>query len=290
MDSVLKKSSIFYGGTILFSWTLWIGAMVISGQIGVGILYNEGFYTALTEGFESMQQLLLSLFFTAAVYGPIVGVVAVGLVMRNRAAGSLMAPAEKKRPANIGRWLLFIFLYPVILFSAALLVTWIMTGFTGEFNWGLLPLWFLPVFFLFQCVTSGMEEFGWRGYLQPLLQTRYTAEQACFRVGVLWSVWHYPFIIYLNYSGGTITVLLSLLGFTLLTIPQAYVLGWLYNSTRNVWLCVVLHAWANTASVYLLAASPVPLLTPIAVAIGTWLVANYLVKKYGKEKLSTQAG
>ncbi|HSJ39411.1 MAG TPA: CPBP family intramembrane glutamic endopeptidase [Planococcus sp. (in: firmicutes)] len=290
MDSVLKKSAIFYAGTILFSWTLWIGTMVISGQIGVEILYNEGFYTALTEGVGSVQQLLLSLFFTAAVYGPLVGVFAVGLVMKDRKDGLAAMPAGKKRQTNIGGWLLFIFLYPVLLFSAALLVTWVMTGFTGEFNWGVLPLWFLPVFFLFQFVTSGMEEFGWRGYLQPLLQKRMTAEKACFRVGVLWSIWHYPFIIYLNYPSGTITVLLTLLGFTLLTIPQAYVLGWLYNSTRNVWLCVVLHAWANTASSYLLSASPVPLLTPIVVAIGTWLVANYLVKRFGKEKLSTQPG
>ncbi|WP_422123869.1 CPBP family intramembrane glutamic endopeptidase [Planococcus sp. X10-3] len=290
MERVSKNVAIFYGSTLLFSWTLWIGAMVISGQIGVEILYNEGIYTAITEGVESVQQLLLSLFFTAAVYGPIIGVFAIGLVMKNKKEVPLIPSAKKAHPTNIGGWLLFILLYPILLFSAALLVTWILTGFSGEFNWGVLPLWFLPVFFLFQCVTSGMEEFGWRGYLQPLLQTRYTAEQACFRVGVLWSIWHYPFIIYLNYPNGTITVLLTLLGFTLLTIPQAYVLGWLYNSTGNVWLCVILHAWANTASAYLLAASPVPLLTPIAVAIGTWLVANYLVKKYGKEKLSTQAG
>ena len=288
MDSFSKNISIFYGVTLLFTWSLWIGTMLISDGIGVEILFNEGLYTVLTEGVENPQQLLLSLFFTTAVYGPIVGVIAVSLYGRSRKDASLMPPAGKKRQPNIGGWLLFIFLYPVLLFSAALLVTWIMTGFSGEFNWGVVPLWFLPVFFLFQCVTSGMEEFGWRGYLQPLLQTRHTAEGACFRVGVLWSIWHYPFIIFLNYTNGTFTVLLSLLGFTLLTIPQAYVLGWLYNSTRNIWLCVILHAWANTASIYLLAASPAPLITPIAVAVGTWLVANYLVKKYGKEELSTQ--
>ncbi|MFD1030214.1 CPBP family intramembrane glutamic endopeptidase [Metaplanococcus flavidus] len=290
MDSITKRATIFYGVTLLFTWSLWIGTMRISDEIGVEIFYNEGLYTMLTEGAENIQQLLLSLFFTAAVYGPIVGVIAAGLYEKSRKEGSLFPAARKKHPANVGGWLLFIFLYPVLLFSAALLVTWIMTGFSREFNWGVVPLWFLPVYLLFQFVTSGMEEFGWRGYLQPLLQTRYTAEKACFRVGVLWSIWHYPFIIFLNSSYGTVTVLLSLLGFTLLTIPQAYVLGWLYNSTRNIWLCVLLHAWANTASLYLLAVSPAPLVTPIAVAIGTWLAANYLVKKYGKEELSTQAG
>lgn len=289
MESVVKKITVYYSGAILFSWVLWIGTMVLSGLIGVEILYNEGVYTILTEGVESLQQLLVFLLFTAAVYGPLFGVFAAGLLVKNGKGQSSVKPAEKIQQPTIGGWLLFIFLYPIILFSAALLVTWIVSGFTAEFTWPPLPLWFIPVFFLFQCLTSGMEEFGWRGYLQPLLQTKYTAEKACFRVGVLWSIWHYPIIIYMNYSSGIPVILLSLIGFTLLTIPQAYILGWLYNSTKNVWLCVILHAWANTVSAYLLAASPVPLLTPIAVAIGTWLLADYLVKKYGKEKLSTRA-
>ncbi|MGM0896484.1 MAG: CPBP family intramembrane glutamic endopeptidase [Bacillota bacterium] len=288
MENISKKITAYYAGAILFSWALWVGSMVFSTLTGVEILYNEGFYTILTEGVESLQQLLVFLSFTAAAYGPLFGVFAAGLLMRNGDHRLSVKQREKNQRPGIGGWLLFIFLYPVILFSAALIVTWIVSGFTAQFTWPILPLWFLPVFFLFQCVTSGMEEFGWRGYLQPLLQTKYTAEKACFRVGVLWSVWHYPIIIYMNYANGVPVVLLSLIGFTLLTIPQAYILGFLYNSTKNIWLCVILHAWANTASAYLLAASPVPLLTPIAVAIGTWLLADYLVKKYGKEKLSTQ--
>lgn len=288
MGSIAKKITIYYSGAILFSWSLWIGIMVYSKLTGMELLYNEGFYTILTEGVESLQQLLAFAFFTTAVYGPLFGVFAAGLLLKNRKEEMPVEPRGKVQQTGVFGWLLLIFFYPIILFSAALLVTWVLSGFNAEFNWNVLPLWFLPVFFLFQCFTSGMEEFGWRGYLQPLLQTRYTAEKACFRVGLLWSIWHYPIIIYINYPNGITVMLLSLIGFTLLTIPQAYVIGWLYNSTGNVWLCVILHAWANTVSAYLLAASPVPLLTPIAVAIGTWLLANYLVKKYGKEKLSTQ--
>ncbi|WP_142825890.1 CPBP family intramembrane glutamic endopeptidase [Planococcus soli] len=282
MDSVAKKTMVYYSGAILFSWSFWIGTMAYSQLTGVDILYNEGFYEVLTGGVETFQQFLVFLLFTAAAYGPLFGMfLAAGLLKQQN--------VQDTQQPNIGRWLLFIFLYPIILFSAALLVTWIAMGFTMNFNRPVLPLWFFPVFFLFQCLTSGVEEFGWRGYLQPLLQTRMTAEKACFRVGVLWSIWHYPVIVYMNYPQGTLVILLTLAGFTMLTIPQAYVIGWLYNSTQKVWLCVVLHAWANTVSAYLLAASPVPMLTPIAVAVGAWLLANYLVKKYGKETLSTQA-
>ncbi|WP_223634593.1 CPBP family intramembrane glutamic endopeptidase [Planococcus sp. 4-30] len=290
MDSVTKKTTIYYSGAILFSWSFWIGTIVYSQLTGVDILYNEGFYDVLTTGAGNLQQLLVFLLFTAAAYGPLFGVVVVAMLVKNHTGDITGQPKEKIHQPKVSRWALFIFLYPIVLFSAALLVTWIATGFSATFTWPALPLWFIPVFFLFQCLTSGVEEFGWRGYLQPLLQTRMTAEKACFRVGLLWSIWHYPIIVYMNIPQGTFVILLTLFGFTMLTIPQAYVIGWLYNSTRNVWLCVVLHAWANTASAYLLAASPAPMLTPIAVAIGAWLVANYLVKKYGKETLSTQTG
>ena len=289
METVFKRAAIFYSSTILISWSLWIGTIVISQRSGVDIFYNEGFYTMLTGGSKSLQQWLSFLFFTAAAYGPLVGVFAVALLLRTRNKETILHSIEPIKQTKFGHWLLFIFLYPIILFSAALVVTWIAMGFNLKLVLPVLPFWFLPVYFLFQCVTSGIEEFGWRGYLQPLLQSRFTAEKACFRVGLLWSIWHYPIIIYMNHSLGVAVVLLTLFGFTMLTIPQAYVIGWLYNSTRNILLCVVLHAWANTVSAYILAASPVPLLTPIAVAIGTWLFANHLVKKYGKETLSTQS-
>lgn len=288
MDSVPKKTAVYYSGAILFSWSFWIGTVVYSRMTGVDILYNEGFYAVLTEGAESLQQFLVFLLFTAAAYGPLFGVFLAARLLKS-SKEEMNVQKDIQHP-KVGRWLLFIFLYPIILFSAALLATWIATGFNADFTWPLLPLWFFPVFFVFQCLTSGMEELGWRGYLQPLLQTRLTAEKACFRVGILWSIWHYPVIVYMNYPQGTLVILLTLAGFTMLTIPQAYVIGWLYNSTRNVWLCVILHAWANTVSAYLLSASPVPMLTPIAVAVGAWLLANYLVKKYGKETLSTQTG
>lgn len=288
MDSVPKKTAVYYSGAILFSWSFWIGTVVYSQMTGVDILYNEGFYAVLTGGAESLQQLLVFLLFTAAAYGPLFGVFLAARLLKS--SPTAVQPAKDIQQPKVGRWLLFIFLYPIILFSAALLATWIASGFNADFTWPLLPLWFFPVFFVFQCLTSGIEELGWRGYLQPLLQTRLTAEKACFRVGILWSIWHYPVIVYMNYPQGTLVILLTLAGFTMLTIPQAYVIGWLYNSTRNVWLCVILHAWANTVSAYLLSASPVPMLTPIAVAIGAWLLANYLVKKYGKETLSTQTG
>lgn len=286
MDITWKKAAIFYGAAIFFSWTCWIGTIAWASANGIDILYNEGFYKLFAEGAESVPQLSAFLVFTAATYGPLFGALVAGMWRKYR-QGNLASKnsANRRKPGSL-KWLGFIVVYPIGLFTVALGITFVLTGFTGEFMPLGLPIWFFLIFFVFQCLTSGMEEFGWRGYLQPLLQTKYTAEKSCYIVGILWSVWHYPFIIFINHENGIVMILLMLVGFTLLTVPQAFVLGWLYNSTRNVFLCVLFHGWSNTVAAYLLVASPAPQLTPIIVAVMTWSIANYLVKKYSKEKLS----
>lgn len=282
MDITWKKAGLFYVSAIVFSWVCWIGTISLASANNVTILYNEGFYTIFMEGAESFGQLMAHIVFTATTYGPLFGVLIVKLWMKENQGFA-------NRKTMKGSWLFFIVLYPIVLFSVALLLTQVVTGFSGAFLQPVLPFWFFAIFFIFQCLTSGMEEFGWRGYLQPLLQTKYTAEKTCYIVGILWSIWHYPFIVFISYQGGILAVVLMLAGFTLLTVPQAFVIGWLYNSTRSVWLCVIFHAWSNTVAAYLLAASPAPQLTPIIVAVIVWSFANYLVKRYSKEKLSMES-
>lgn len=283
MDIIWRNAAIYYGTAIFFSWTAWIGTIVWASANNVDIIYNEGFFKIFTEGAESVQQLLVHLVFTAATYGPLFGALIARMWMKGKQRDGGFRGSRSKQVKL--KWLLLIAMYPLVLFSVAIGLSSIVTGFSGEFQPLGLPIWFFAIFFVFQCMTSGMEEFGWRGYLQPLLQTKYTAEKSCYIVGILWSVWHYPFIIFINQQNGLWMILLMLAGFTLLTVPQAFVLGWLYNSTQNVFLCVIFHAWSNTVAAYLLVTSPAPQVTPIIVAVMTWLIASYLVKKYSKEHL-----
>lgn len=288
MDIIWKKAAIYYGAAIFFSWTAWIGTIVLASANNIDIIYNEGFFKIFTEGAESAAQLSAHLVFTAATYGPLFGALIVRLWMKGkRSKGVLQDSTIRSKPLKLN-WLLLIAVYPLVLFPVALGLSFVLTGFSGEFQPLGLPIWFFVIFFVFQCLTSGIEEFGWRGYLQPLLQTKYKAEKSCYIVGILWSVWHYPFIIFINQQNGLWMTLLMLAGFTLLTVPQAFVLGWLYNSTRNVFLCVIFHAWSNTVAAYLLVTSSAPQVTPIVVAVMTWLIASYLVKKYGKENLRVE--
>ncbi len=176
--------------------------------------------------------------------------------------------------------------YPVALFLLGALISCMSTGFSQGLSLPTLPLLFLPVIFGYQLITSGTEEFGWRGFLQPLLQKKYTAEKSCLLVGLLWSVWHLPFIIYMNYANGPLLTAISAAGFIALTIPQAFIFGWLYNSTKSVFACMLFHAWSNTTSFYILSMSPNSSFATIFIAVFTWLASNYLIKKFGKEKLA----
>ncbi|MEQ8199416.1 MAG: CPBP family intramembrane glutamic endopeptidase [Clostridiaceae bacterium] len=286
MDKSIKRTVIYYSIALLFSWTFWIIAMVASIKGNIAIPYNEGIYSIFSNGYESSEQKNIHFIFSLAVYGPLIGAIIVKLLFKDSSNSINVRNTMNKKWGVNGKWLLFVFVYPILLFSAGVLVSFISTGFSKGFSVLGIPFWFLPILFVYQCFTSGTEEFGWRGALQPILQSRYTAEKACYIVGILWSVWHYPFIIFTNYKSGILLTALSIVGFTMLTIPQAFVMGWVYNSTKSIFLSVIFHAWLNTISFYIFAASPNPQVTSIFVAVGTWLAANYLIKRFGKKRLS----
>ncbi|MFE3053479.1 CPBP family intramembrane glutamic endopeptidase [Nocardia sp. NPDC059239] len=46
------------------------------------------------------------------------------------------------------------------------------------------------VFVLLQLVGAAGEEAGWRGFLQPVLESRYARPVAIGITGVVWAVWH----------------------------------------------------------------------------------------------------
>ncbi len=83
------------------------------------------------------------------------------------------------------------------------------------------------------------EEIGWRGFLLPKLQKRYTPLLSSIIVGVLWGVWH------LNFAGG-------ILGFVLYTvtiIEMSILMTWVYNkSNGNLLLMTVWHLVFNLTS------------------------------------------
>jgi membrane protease YdiL (CAAX protease family) len=106
-----------------------------------------------------------------------------------------------------------------------------------------LPLFILP-FFLVDLIANG-EEIGWRGYVLPRLQAKYSALTSTLILGVIWGLWHLPkFLLHWN--------IVSFGWFMLHILAFSVILTWLYNSTRGSLLMVTLmHASANTAGVFM---------------------------------------
>jgi membrane protease YdiL (CAAX protease family) len=106
-----------------------------------------------------------------------------------------------------------------------------------------LALLILP-FFLFDAIANG-EEIGWRGYVLPRLQSRYSALASSLIVGLIWGLWHLP-----KHLPHWDT--LSFVFFMVAVLARAVLYTWLYNNTRgSLLLTTLFHASANTGGVFL---------------------------------------
>jgi len=94
------------------------------------------------------------------------------------------------------------------------------------------------------------EEFGWRGYLLPRLQTRYTALNASLIIGAFHTLWHLPMFFM---EGQTqhdwvqaIGLFPSLIGYGAFVTAWAIQYTWIFNNTNgSVLLPAVVHGVGN---------------------------------------------
>lgn len=79
------------------------------------------------------------------------------------------------------------------------------------------------------------EEFGWRGFALPKLQTKYGPLIASLVIGTVWGIWHLPDFFA---EQGAISALATSMGmgflipYTLGTIANSVYMTWLYNKTN----------------------------------------------------------
>ena len=113
------------------------------------------------------------------------------------------------------------------------------------FSWSLLAALFVALFLDVGAVT---EETGWRGFAQPILQSRMTPLAATLVVGFLWGVWHFPArpdILLGAYGVGCVVLLAILvLRFAVLSIVMAYFYNRAGGSTL---IAIAMHGLHNDA-------------------------------------------
>jgi len=110
---------------------------------------------------------------------------------------------------------------------------------------------FLPSAIILALIADLGEEPGWRGFALPHLQTRYAPVLATALLGGVWATWHLPLAFVdprfpHGFTSAAPQILLALL--TMLTIFfYAFFYTWVYNTTRSVLLCMLLHGSFNAA-------------------------------------------
>ncbi len=149
-------------------------------------------------------------------------------------------------------YLVALLLFPAIMISAVLLnaaFTRSPIDFSTVFAHKIfgpsanLPILILP-YLVFEAIANG-EEIGWRGYILPRLQTKYSAMISSLIIGIIWGLWHIPkFLAPGNASPFGL--------FMVKAIAESFLYTWLYNNTKGSLLLVTLfHAAGNTAGVFL---------------------------------------
>jgi len=101
------------------------------------------------------------------------------------------------------------------------------------------------VYGLIRSVASALgEEIGWRGFLVPELARTTSFTTTAILSGIVWSVWHYPLLIFGDYNAGTPTWY-GLTCFTVMVIAISFVFAWMRLKSGSLWTGAILHGSHN---------------------------------------------
>lgn len=168
----------------------------------------------------------------------------------------LISRKERRAAYGLGwkNWkasVLCILVFLVLYFGRAVLA-YVLEGQTDE----LLEIWknpmtwsyllVTPINFLFVFIPFLGEEYGWRYYLQPILQKKFGMRGGVLILGIVWGLWHIflDFFYYTTPDRGLIMTASQII--TCVTLGIFF--AWAYLKTDNIWVPVILHFLNNNLS------------------------------------------
>ena len=275
----MQYLGIAYG----FTWVFWIGAWVIARTNDSGeVLINEDLVWGLLFSDEPFAQIVtLSILSAIGVWGPMLaGIIATRLDPDVNASDLL------RRVRNVGigaRWYgLVLGILVLVAGPAFLIVSATAQAAPDAPSGGTLGL-FLLVFFVFQMLTSGTEEIGWRGYLNEKLRHGRDFWDTGWAVGIPWAVWHFPIVVIMFVQQGLAlpAIVGNLAGFSISIIAASILHAWFYEKTESVFLNIFIHASFNTlplATALLYEDSPVAVISNLAL----WAVVVLIKRRHDR--------
>lgn len=131
-------------------------------------------------------------------------------------------------------WLFILIVIPLIFISGSLIKGGGGFAEFGHNSW----LSVLPTFFM-MLLLGPIEEFGWRGFLQPVLQRYASPLFVGFLIGVIWGVWHLPAF----YLSGVVFSDWHFLPFFVGNIMLAVLVTPLFNASKGSLLLPIIFHW-----------------------------------------------
>lgn len=94
------------------------------------------------------------------------------------------------------------------------------------------------------CVSALGEEIGWRGFLVPELAKITSFTRTALLSGAIWSLWHYPVILFADYRTTT-PVAYAMVCFTVMVFGISFLFAWLRLKSGSLWTGMFLHGSHN---------------------------------------------
>lgn len=275
MNIEKKSRRRFLWFAFIWSYFFWGIGILLSIKSNVEILENADLLNAILTNTLSSELRPITIINTLAGYGPMLG------------AGFLYIFTPENRryfkkkfkintPVQYALQIIVLFLFITLIPSVPLCIK---SGLNTPLTWSLVG--FLLLFFIYQFITAGTEEIGWRGFLLASMLKEKTPWQASVNIGVIWALWHTPIILYVFFAQGlpTAQIIFSFAGFIAGTIAMSTVHTYYYIKTNNILFNMFLHAVSNTLPMFigLLFASSYEI--SVAVQVLLWVFVIFITKK-----------
>jgi membrane protease YdiL (CAAX protease family) len=140
-------------------------------------------------------------------------------------------------------WLVAILLLPLVIFTGGTLFSALSGATKLDFSALSNPPYAIIAFFVI-LLTGGplQEEFGWRGYALPRLQSRFSALVSSLILGFFWWLWHLPLV----FIPGRFMADNLLLFLAVEIVLTSILFTWIYNNTDgSVSSALLLHTTMN---------------------------------------------
>lgn len=263
-----KKTVRYILIAFLWTWTFWIFAYFLSASLNQPLVTNATFFALFNPSPES-GAFAPQLIFALGVFGPLIGY----LLIAKKQKGTFIGQLKSK-------YALLAFIIPVVITVPGMLLSAILIPGKGTALPFLQVVISIGLYFVSNLLTSGTEEFGWRGFLYPIMrETTDSFWNIAWKSGLIWAVWHYPLMIILYWGLGIAVALPTLIGFTAGIVAMAYLSNFVYEHTHSIGLLMLMHALSNTCNFALMLFYPNTPFTFLS-SLASWGIVIYLEKKH----------